>query len=479
MNYFYFFFFLFLSILLFIKPLIVCICKKIDKAENLNILGGLTFSIGLAMTIFAISAAWTERLWILVTLVLGILLCIRGLVVIFFLEKIKKILPIYLNHYYKFSIPIFIAMTSLGLFVLSTDYIGPQKDITECKSDKTISVICGISNPEDIVITPDNKYLVISEFGSVKPYDSTKPGKFALLRLLISEFGSVKSHNSSKPGGFALLRLSDSKILEPKIIFSENAWGESSCRQKDIFGPHGIDLVQREDGRYQLGVINHYPHESIEMFELTQGTGQEEWSFVWRGCVDVPEKYYLNDIALKKDGTFYVSHMYPRDISMTEWLITTILKKKSGVILDWNKNNFEEIMNSEGSGPNGIALNESTNNLFISYNQGDQIVKFDLSKNKKLQSFKVESPDNIYIHGDSLWLTSLDFQPNDAGDCIIRPACSLPFSIYEIDKETFVLKNENSFNKTVFGLPTIAVPIGNTIFIGSFHSDRLGYFSQK
>ena len=45
------------------------------------------------------------------------------------------------------------------------------------------------------------------------------------------------------------------------------------------------------------------------------------------GCVDVPEKFYLNDIALKKDGTFYVSHMYPRDISMTEWLITTILKK--------------------------------------------------------------------------------------------------------------------------------------------------------
>jgi hypothetical protein len=155
------------------------------------------------------------------------------------------------------------------------------------------------------------------------------------------------------------------------------------------------------------------------------------------------------------------------------------LKKNSGVVLNWNKNNFEEIANSEGSGPNGIALNELTNDLFISYNQGDLIVRFDLSKNKKLQSFKIDSPDNIYIHGDSLWLTSLDFQPNDAGDCIKRSACSLPFSIYEIDRETFVLKNENSFNKTVFGLPTIAVPVENTIFMGSFHSDRLGYFTQK
>ena len=455
MNYFYFFFFLFLSLLLYIKPLIVHICKRVDSAENLNMLGGLTFLIGLAMTVFALNTDWGERLWILLTLILGILLCIRGLVVIFFLEKIKKILPIYLNHYYKLSIPISIVMISLAFFVVSTDYIGPQKDISECKSDKAISVICGFSNPEDIVLTPDNKYLLISEFGGIRPYGSTKSG------------------------GFALLRLSDNKIITPKISFGKNIWGEDSCKQNEIFGPHGIDLVQREDGSYQLGVINHYPDETIEMFELVQKSEQDTWSFIWRGCVEVPEKYYLNDIAFKKDGTFFVSHMYSRDITMTKWLITALFKKDSGVILKWNEDSFIEIPNSEGSGPNGITFNESTNNLFISYNQGDKVVKFDLSDNKKLQTFKVESPDNIYINKDSVWLTSLDFQPNDAGDCIERPACSLPFSIYEIDRETFVLKNENSFNKTVFGLPTIAVPIENTIFMGSFHSDRLGYFTQN
>lgn len=455
MNYFYFFFFLFLSLLLWVKPLIVFICKKIDGAQNLHILGGLTFLIGMAMVIFSINSDWAERLWILLTLIVGILLCIRGLVVIFFLEKIKKILPLYLNHYYKFSIPISVVMISLALFTVTTDYIGPQKNISECKSDDAISVICGVSNPEDIVVTPDNKYLLISEFGGIRPYDSTKSG------------------------GFALLRLSDNKIITPKISFGKNIWGEDSCKQNEIFGPHGIDLVQREDGSYQLGVINHYPGETIEMFELVQKAEQDTWSFVWRGCIEVPEKYYLNDVALKKDGTFYVSHMYSRDITMTKWLITTLFKKDSGVILEWNKDSFIEIPNSEGSGPNGITLNESTNNLFISYNQGDRVVKFDLSDNKKLQTFKVESPDNIYINKDSVWLTSLDFQPNDAGDCIERPACSLPFSIYEIDRETFVLKNKNSFNKTVFGLPTIALPIENVIIMGSFHSDRLGYFTQK
>ena len=455
MNYFYFFFFLFLSLLLWIKPLIIYICKKIDEAQNLHILGGLTFLIGTAMVIFSINSDWAERLWILLTLIVGILLCIRGLVVIFFLEKIKKILPLYLNHYYKFSIPISVVMISLALFTVTTDYIGPQKNISECKSDDAISVICGVSNPEDIVVTPDNKYLLISEFGGIRPYDSTKSG------------------------GFVLLRLSDNKTITPKISFGKNIWGEDSCKQNEIFGPHGIDLVQRLDGSYQLGVINHYPDETIEMFELVQKSEQDTWSLVWKGCIEVPEKYYLNDVALKKDGTFYVSHMYSRDITMTKWLITALFKKDSGVILEWNKDSFIKVPSSEGSGPNGITFNESTNNLFISYNQGDRVVKFDLSDNKKLQTFKVESPDNIYINKDSVWLTSLDFQPNDAGDCIERPACSLPFSIYEIDIETFVLKNKNSFNKTVFGLPTIALPIENVIIMGSFHSDRLGYFTQK
>ena len=53
---------------------------------------------------------------------------------------------------------------------------------------------------------------------------------------------------------------------------------------------------------------------------------------------------------------------------MTKWLITALFKKDSGIILEWNKDSFIEVPSSEGSGPNGITFNESTNNLFISYN---------------------------------------------------------------------------------------------------------------
>ena len=458
MNYFYFFFFLFLSALIWVKPLMVYICEKVQEAKSLNVLGSITFLIGSALVIFFIQYDdWSERLWTFVTVILGFLLCLRGLVIIFYLDLIKKLLPLYIKNYYKFTFSISLILISLSFLIVSSDYIGEQKDISDCKSDGVVNVVCDISNPEDIVITPDQKFLLISEFGGISPYQETRSG------------------------GFALLRISDNKKIKPKITFEKNIWGNSSCTasKNKSFGPHGIDLIERIDGRFQFGVINHYPNESIEMFELASSNISEGWDLIWRGCIDVPNEFYFNDIALNSDGSFYASHMYSRNITMREWLMTSLFKSNSGYIVKWLDNDFNKVPSSDGSGPNGITHDASSNMLFISYNQGDEIVKFDLSINKKVNRYFVQSPDNIFLDKGSAWFTSLDFQPSDAGNCIEKKACSLPFSIYEIDQDSFQLKSEYSFNKTVFGLPTIAVPISNKVYMGSFHSDRLGYFIKK
>ena len=44
------------------------------------------------------------------------------------------------------------------------------------------------------------------------------------------------------------------------------------------------------------------------------------------------------------------------------------------------------------------------------------------------------------------------------------------------DIKSLEIINKYSFSKTVFGLPTVAVPFENKIYMGSFHSDRLGFF---
>lgn len=452
MNYFYFFFFLFLSIIILYKPLAKVISNWILSSNRLEKTGIFTALVGILCIYFGTkNPVWNERMWMVVTLILGIVLLLRGLAIIFFLNSIKKQIPSLIRHYYKFSIPISIMMALIAFVVVSNDYIGPQKDISSCESDNNVTVICGFNNPEDIVITPDKKFLLMSEFGGIGPYEEQKSGFFALLEI------------------------SSGEKLVPNITIGDNSWGDPSCKRNNYeFGPHGIDLIERPDGKFQLGVVSHFPNETIEMFEVQKN--KESWSMIWRGCVDVPYKYYFNDISLTSNGGFFATHMYSRDITLNEWLVTSLLKRNSGYLVEWKNNEFFKIEGTEGSGPNGIALDRDSNLLYINYNQGDLITKFDLSTNEKIKSQFIEAPDNPYIDGDHVWVTSLDFQPNDFGECEFEKSCSLPFSIYKLDRNSLKILDRYSFSKTVFGLPTVAVPFDGNLYMGSFHSDRLGYF---
>ncbi len=456
MNYFYFFFCIALSGLILCKPITKYIFSKILQKENLRVIGSLSMIIGLLLIgISSNYELWFERVWTLTTFVLGCILLLRGIFALIFPNIVKKLISSYFRNYYKFSVPTSMFLVLIGILIVLNDYIGPKKDISECISDKDISVICGFKNPEDMVITPDGKFLFISEFGGVKPYEDEKSGYFSLLE--------IKS----------------SKKLVPNIKIAENTWGDKFCTRSESqkYGPHGIDLVMRNDQQYQIGVISHYPKETIEMFELVNENN--EWGMIWRGCINVPEKYYFNDISLKKDGTFYASYMYGRDITLSRWLIAALLKKNTGYLVEWDRNIFKKIQNTDGSGPNGIALDEKKQVIYINYNKGDKISKFDLIANKEIESFSIESPDNPYISNNSVWVTSLDSQPNDLRDCEVGKTCSAPFSIFELDKDTLMIKNKFSYSKTVFGLPTIAVPFENKIYLGSFRSDRLGVIIDK
>ncbi len=451
MNYFYFLFFVFLGILVWIRPFAEFLKNRILSSNNINVIAGITLLIGFICVYVALTDEyWFERVWRIVTFSLGIILIIRGIAAMFFFNQIKKAISFVFLHYFKFMSIISVMFFSLAFFVVSSDYVGPQKDISNCSSDKKVKLICGFKNPEDIVITPDKKFLLMSEFGGIGPYEEQKSGYFALLDL------ETKT-----------------KVI-PNIIIEENIWGDPKCTRtiNKKYGPHGIDLIKRNDGRYQLGVINHYPDESVEMFEMIKK--ENSWDMIWRGCIDVPYEFYFNDISLRKNGGFYASHMYDRKITLNEWLFVSIIKSDTGFLVEWIENRFKKIDGSDGSGPNGIALDENSNIIYINYNQGDSITKFDLSLNKKLEKKFIEAPDNPYIDGNDIWITSLDFQPNDVGDCEFKKSCSLPFSIYQLDKNNLEIKNEYSFSKTVFGLPTVAVPIEDEVFLGSFHSDRLG-----
>ena len=395
---------------------------------------------------------WYEELWRLVIFIVFSFALFQLVSTVFTMKIWNGITEFARKGHLIFSICFFL----LGLLLITRSYIGPVISVEECKSSKEIQVICLVKNPEDLAVTPDNNFLIVSEFGGIEPLEEMIPGKLSLLNLETEE-------------------------VEPlNMSYSNNTWGDGLCSRKnnDLLGPHGIDLVTRKDGHYQLAVVNHIEYESIEMYELIKA--EPSWKLVWRGCVRAPVENYLNDVSLKSDGSFFVSHMYDRDSSISTFLSAALFKYKTGYVLQWNnRQGFSMVTGSEGSMPNGIAYSETNNLLYINNNLGDKVRVLDLNSKTLIAETFLNAPDNLILTEESLWVTTLDHEILDTLKCTKSITCTLPFSVYELDPLTLEEKQRFSFRKTIFGLPTVALPVKDKIWIGSFRSDRVAYINME
>ena len=222
-----------------------------------------------------------------------------------------------------------VTLCVIALLLLGNENI--TEPLIGCEDNEELKVYCNFMNPEDLALTPDGNFLIVAEFGGMAPLVEMTSGELS--------FFNIKDKTKSKA----------------KITFGENKWGSDNCsRDPSIpFGPHGIDLVQRDDGKLQLAVVSHYPNESIEMFELIKKDG---WALEWKGCIDVDGQYYFNDVSLDTSGNFYASHMFDSDFSMIRALWNVFAKSDTGMAVKWTHDNkFEELMYTAGSFPNGIA----------------------------------------------------------------------------------------------------------------------------
>ena len=240
------------------------------------------------------------------------------------------------------------------VFFLSSFGFSDFNEISTCDNDEVFEIVCGFQNPEDLYLSPSETKIIVSEFGSLAP--------------------------NTKFGDLVYFDLSTNKIEPISISYESNEWGDDTCSLEDKrMSPHGIDLIERDDGKYMLAVVNHLPRETIELFELVE---TNTLKLIWRGCVDAPQNKYFNDIALKKDGSFYVTSMFDSNISEWSLVSASIFISNTGEVFYWRKDNgFEVVSNTSGSFPNGIDLSFDEKFLYINYWFSGLTVKFNLSNN--------------------------------------------------------------------------------------------------
>ncbi len=318
---------------------------------------------------------------------------------------------------------------------------GPCDDVEGIKS------LCNLSAPEDIVAVPDERYLLFGQYGG-----------FGGLFLLDTGSDSVKA-------------------LLPARVEKER-WGDPDCSEppSDHFKAHGVDLMQRPDGRLQALVVNHTDRESVEFYEL-QGSAMESYRAVWRGCVQGPEQAHFNDVAGLPDGGFLVTHMGDIDSPIGN-MLRFALGMDTGFVYRWTpQQGFTPVPGTEGALPNGIILAPDGASFFLNVYFGNEVRHYSLPDFRLLGSAELQRPDNASFTRDgrllvasqraSLWQLLESMNHGYA-----RPSL-LPFAIVEIDPETMAVHTILEREGPPMGAGTVAVEHGDSLYIGSYVGDRL------
>ena len=358
---------------------------------------------------------------------------------------------------------LFIAFIALLAYLFVTQANIKQVNYIEgCESDETFTVYCNYQNPEDLALLPDGRHILVSEFGAIVPLSPT-----------------------NVQGNLSLLDTTDGRKKNLEIEMSDNVWGDPECqRDSMVLSPHGIDINERLDGSYQLAIVNHMPTETIELFELREIN--DAWSLTWRGCVNAPVHGYFNDVALSSNGSFYVSQMYDKNISLFMLAVLDNTKEDTGYVYHWRRQNgFERLVNTDGAFPNGVELSDDENNLFINYAFGNKTSKYNLMSNSIEASFSMNGiPDNITVDGDYIWVGAQDHSGLDsliycgvfAKDVFEDPMinqCPLPFAAYQLRQSDLSLVNSYKYSNTVMGTATVALSLNGQLYIGTYHGDRI------
>ncbi len=418
------------SLTLLVKPLATKLWNYVNQLNNrekfLTKCGLVTLAFGITLLIGAVQLDWNRSALGFTLLIIGITSTIEAIILIKFQTLYWNVCNAIMCRYYLWMIPLSIIVFILGIFVLFRGYIGEIAEAYPCEQsiqqadEHNIAIYCNVDNPEDLVATPDNRYILLSEFGSITPIHEMSAGNISLFNLQTKRFNHIE------------------------ISYADNSWGDSNCsaHPDKVFGPHGIDLVTREDKRYQFAIINHFPRESVELFELVPKA--QTWQLIWRGCTLPPENHFLNDIALDNNGEFYVTHMYGFNFGITDFLLQSVLKQNTGYVLKWSpESGYTKVPNTEGAMPNGISINTQTKTLYIVHNLGDSITALNLANAEISAKLAINSPDNLVVDGDSLWTISLDHEVLDGLTCSPEAStCPLPFSIYQLDSNDLLTLHE-------------------------------------
>jgi hypothetical protein len=327
-----------------------------------------------------------------------------------------------------------------------------------CTPSGGLTFICGVANPEDLVLVPNTRWMLASGMA---------PGSG--LHLVDTRAKTVK--NLYTVGG-ANARADKTKYaicpgpLDPKQTLL-----------------HGLSIRPAAAGRYTVYATNHGGRESVEVFELN-ASGAEPTA-TWIGCVPAPGKMSFNSVAAFTDGTLVATVLITPDKTFED----AFAQRNTGLVMQWTPGTpaFIPLPGTELSANNGIETSPDDREFYVASTTTKRIVAFArnaTSKPLRVAQLKEFGPDNVRWTSDNRLITAgmLDDEPACGGapkdEKGIR--CSRGYIVATIDPKTMSVREiargpaTPAFTGTAMGLVS-----GGELWLGSFNADRLAYRTLK
>jgi len=357
--------------------------------------------------------------------------------------------------------PMFVALAIVSSAVLFLDPLHAQAPT--CTPAAGLTFICGLQNPEDVVHVPGTRWLVTSGMA---------PG--AGLTLVDTQARTVRK----------LFAPNTATARADRTRFA-NCPGPLDPKQAVL---HGLALRPAAGGRYTVYATNHGGRESVEVFELTAGSGGAAGipSATWIGCVLLPPKLAANSVAAFSDGTLVATVL----ILPGKTFEDAFAMRNTGIVLQWTPGTprFVELKGTELVANNGIETSPDDREFYVASTSTRRVYAFSRAKPGsgplRFVQLKDFGPDNVRWTSDNRLITAglVDDEPACGG----RPKdekgirCPMGYAVATIDPRTMTATEIARGARTPsFTGTAMAAVVGNELWLGSFFADRLAYRQLK
>lgn len=324
-----------------------------------------------------------------------------------------------------------------------------------CTPSAGLSYICGVLNAEDLAQVRDTPWIVASG---------------------MAEGNSLEGH-------IYLVNVSNrtvQSLLPGHVAYEPDTTTYATCPGKPdemMFSAHGIALREGTGSEPVLYVVRHGEREAVEVFKLHIGTGTP--TLTWIGCVPYPAGVLGNAVAPLPGGGFAASNFI--STNDPDAIPKLLAAKPQGGMLTWRPGQgWEDVPEAAGiSADNGVAISPDGQWMFVAGSADQTIVRLAVEGSpRERRVVKIDfHPDNLRWGSDgSLYATGQRDTLQDLMACAPNTArrCTSPFSVLRLDPAT--LETHEVFRYPGgpdFGAASSAILVGNDLWFGTPHGDRI------